>query len=270
MKTQEVLKVAVVQMTSVDDWTANIDWCAQKIQSVSNQNVDVICFPENALYMRLIKSAKIPAATVEAHRFDVFENLAKSLNTFLYFGSVPLVIDGKTYNSTLIFTPAGQRLTPYQKVHLFDIQLAGQEAIRESDEFNHGDGPSILDIKGWKWGLSICYDLRFSELYSKYANQAVDIISVPSAFLVPTGEAHWHTLLRARAIESQAFVVASAQSGSHKGIRETYGHSLIVNPWGAILLDMTTVGVSVMELKKSDIKRVREQIPMSSHRRLNK
>jgi predicted amidohydrolase len=153
---------------------------------------------------------------------------------------------------------------------LFDIQLAGQEAIRESDEFNHGDGPSILDIKGWKWGLSICYDLRFSELYSKYAHQAVDIISVPAAFLVPTGEAHWHTLLRARAIESQAFVVASAQSGSHKGIRETYGHSLIVNPWGAILLDMTTVGVSVMELKKSDIKRVREQIPMSSHRRLNK
>lgn len=269
MKVSVNLKIAAIQMTSVEDWDRNIDWCQSEIEAHTAHPPDIFCFPENALYMRLHRSNKVLAKDPDDPKFDRFEKLARQLNSYIYFGSLPLTINGKIFNSSLIFTPEGKRLTPYQKIHLFDIQLKDHDPIRESDDFQAGQNPAIIDVKGWKWGLSICYDLRFAELFFKYAQAQVDVISVPSAFLVPTGQAHWHTLLRARAIESQAYVIAPAQSGSHLGLRETYGHSLVIDPWGAVLLELKQNGTQVIEIAKSEIQRVRDQIPMSQHRRLD-
>lgn len=180
------------------------------------------------------------------------------------------------YNSSVIISDEGKIETSYQKIHLFDIQLAGQKAIRESDVFRHGEGPGIFTINGWKIAQSICYDLRFAELYSQYAREQVDVILVPSAFLTKTGEAHWEVLLRARAIESQCYVVASAQVGCHEstrgsGRRETYGHSMVVEPWGAIAAHLggSQKQTSVCSLSKAKIESTRTQIPMAQHRRIS-
>jgi predicted amidohydrolase len=173
----------------------------------------------------------------------------------------------------LFFAPGHPARVVYVKTHLFDVDVEGAPPVRESDHFVGGGGPATVELKGWKFGLSICYDLRFAELYLKYA-EAVDVILIPSAFLVPTGQAHWHVLVRARAIENQCFVAAPAQSGEHTSVasgpsRRTFGHSLVVDPWGAVLLDMEHApGAAVVELKRDLIEKARRQIPMQGHRRL--
>jgi predicted amidohydrolase len=155
---------------------------------------------------------------------------------------------------------------------LFDVEVAGAPPVRESDYFNGGSEARVVEIDGWKFGLSICYDLRFAELYLRYAREKADVILVPSAFLVPTGEAHWHVLLRARAIEAQCFVAAPAQSGEHHSdsqVRKTYGHSLVVDPWGKVLAELKeSPQIQVVELDRELITKARRQIPMGGHRRL--
>ncbi|MEQ1723150.1 MAG: nitrilase-related carbon-nitrogen hydrolase, partial [Pseudobdellovibrio sp.] len=183
--------------------------------------------------------------------------------------------DGKVFNASFMIDKSGNTELLYRKIHLFDIELAGQKPIRESDCFAYGSEPSIFNIVDFKVGSSICYDLRFSELYSVYANAEVDIILVPSAFLVKTGQAHWESLLRARAIESQCYVVASAQAGEHKSAegghkRETYGHSMLIDPWGRIQTVLPAgSGVVFAELEHKEISLVRQQIPMRSHRKID-
>ena len=178
------------------------------------------------------------------------------------------------YNASILIDPVHGLSVVYKKIHLFDIELAGQKAIRESDSFAHGLWPSVWSYEGLLFGSSICYDVRFAELYSKYAKQEVDVIVIPSAFLVPTGRAHWEPLLRARAIESQAYVLAPAQCGLHQskhhdGARETYGHSMIIDPWGEILsLKESGVGLIYADLNTERVRSVRKQIPMKNHRKL--
>ena len=195
---------------------------------------------------------------------------------FRSLGSVPISDNQKLYNSSIWIEPSLPARISYSKIHLFDITLTGQKPIRESDVFASGSGPSILNYLNWKFGQSICYDLRFAELYSEYAKADVSAILIPSSFLIPTGKAHWETLVRARAIESQCYVIASAQSGAHQSVqgaftRHTYGHSLVVSPWGEKLVEMTgTVGIEIFELDLDVVDRVRQQIPMKNHRRLMK
>jgi predicted amidohydrolase len=264
------LAIAACQMTSVDNWQENREQALELAhQAIRLGPTDLICFPENALYFRVDKNQPMPSIELESDLLKPFEEFARQNNCYIYFGSIPLNMKGETYNSTVILTPQGERVAPYQKIHLFDITLEGQEPIKESDEFAYGAQPSVVDIKGWKLGLSICYDLRFSELYHKYQEQEVDLIGIPAAFLVKTGQAHWHVMVRARAIESQCFVVAAAQSGSHGGQRETYGHSLIVSPWGEVLAEASdSERVKRVVLDHSQIQKVRTQIPMKNHRRL--
>lgn len=259
-------------MTSVDDWDENIESCLNlALRAVRDSSVDAIFFPENSLYMRLNRSESIPSIELSDRRFDSISTFAKKHGCYMFLGSLPLRVSDKVYNSNVIITPEGERLAPYQKIHLFDIHLEGEEPVSESAIFTHGEKPAVIEIYGWKIGLSICYDLRFSELYSYYHHMGVDIIAVPSAFLVPTGKVHWNVLLRARAIEAQAYVVAAAQSGSHRGLRETFGHSLVVDPWGEVLCDMNNgQSVSIITLSKPKIQQVRQQIPMSNHRRLRR
>lgn len=269
------LVVAVVQMTSIDDVDTNLMQMEALLEETfKSSQPRLVSFPENCLYLRLIEGQKVEGFTLSHPAFAQLSAWAKKYNTYLHLGSVPLYVDGHLYNSSVLISPEGVVQPTYQKMHLFDIQLEGQTPIRESDVFRHGQKPHLIEVDGWRIGEAICYDVRFAELFSQYARKEVDAILLPAAFLVKTGEAHWEILLRARAIESQAYVIASAQAGTHQGInggtRETYGHSLVIEPWGSVVaqLEKSRPGVVVTTLRREQIEKVRKQIPMKFHRRL--
>lgn len=273
------VRAFVLQLNSTDDLQKNWEQISSLLDLIPQQEQTAfVSLPENALYLRLKDQEPIPGISLKHAVWELFKSVANSKNLLFHVGSVPLQLEGsqKMTNSTVMVTPNGEISSPYQKVHLFDIQLEGDKALRESDVFQHGKTPAIFQFGDWKMGLSVCYDLRFSELFSNYAQQGVDLITVPSAFLVPTGQAHWEVLLRARAIESQCYVLAAAQAGTHRSskghtqTRQTYGHSLIVDPWGKILAQGAAQGTQVLqvELHKQEILKVRKQIPMAAHRRI--
>ncbi|MEK6773228.1 MAG: carbon-nitrogen hydrolase family protein [Bdellovibrionota bacterium] len=269
----DTLKVALTQMTSVDDVAKNFSQIIHILDQLST-TVDIVSFPENCLYMRIKEGEQIPFFKLSDPIFYELGLEAKKRSCVLHLGSVPVELDEGKFNCSVLIDSEGKSTATYQKIHLFDIQLNEQKPIRESDVFHYGSQPSILKLNDWKMGQSICYDLRFSELYRCYALREVDLIFVPSAFLVTTGQAHWETLLRARAIESQAYVIASAQSGMHQSVktasfRETYGHAMAIDPWGQVLTRLdTSPSVQILTLNKQRIAEVRQQIPMKDHRRL--
>ncbi|KHD87227.1 MAG: amidohydrolase [Bdellovibrio sp. ArHS] len=275
MTSSPELVVAAVQMTSIDDVDANLMQMEALLEEAfQNSQPRLVCFPENCLYLRLVEGEKIEGFALDHSALKALAESAKKYNTFLHLGSVPLFVEGHLYNSSVLITPLGEIRATYQKLHLFDIQLEGQKPLRESDVFRHGQRPNILEVDGWRIGEAICYDVRFAELFSQYARKEVDVILLPAAFLVKTGEAHWEILLRARAIENQSYVVAAAQGGTHTGTRggtrETYGHSLMIDPWGGVIgqVEKRAPGVVLATFTKERIEKVRAQIPMKFHRRL--
>ncbi|MCB0351035.1 MAG: carbon-nitrogen hydrolase family protein [Bdellovibrionales bacterium] len=270
------LKVAVVQMTSVDDVHANVQSVMHILSELRGKSCDLVCLPENALFLRINKKSDLAvgALNLKEDFWRDFQKFSKAQKCALIFGSVSVRRGKKCVNATVVVLPGQAPKVVYEKIHLFDVDVKGAPPVRESDYYVAGRKPQILKFKGWNIGLSICYDMRFSELYAKYAKKNAHLLLVPAAFLVPTGRAHWHVLLRARAIESQAFVVSAAQSGGHKNkqgdTRETYGHSLIVNPWGEVLSDLGEDGaaMTILTLQPEDLQNMRRQIPMVHHRRL--
>ncbi|GIL16390.1 MAG: hypothetical protein BroJett040_01410 [Oligoflexia bacterium] len=267
--------IAVCQMNSIDDVETNYRQIVSLLDQISkSQSVQMACFPENCLYLRTLEGEKVQGLHLVDKVFHQLATQAKERGIFLHLGASPIREHGKLYNASVLIAPTGEVRMSYQKIHLFNIELEGQAPIRESDVYTYGEKPEILEIHGWHIGQTICYDLRFAELFNYYAQHLVDLILVPASFLVPTGKAHWEVLLRARAIESQAYVVAAAQAGTHNGVkggkRETYGHSLVVDPWGQIVAEAKTMGPEVMILSLSHqrIQDVRRQIPMRYHRRL--
>lgn len=274
-KKSNQLVVAQMQMTSIDDVDKNLQQIISLSHQLKNQSVRLLTLPENALYMRVKEGEAVQPLHLTDRIFVELSKLATENHFHIHVGASPIEIDGHVYNSSVHITDQGEVKASYQKIHLFDIQLEGQAPVRESDAFKHGQKPSVFEVDGWKIAETICYDLRFAELFSIYAHQEVDLILVPAAFLVPTGKAHWEVLLRARAIESQAYVVATAQCGVHLGLRggerSTFGHSLCVEPWGKIENIMADeIGVAVVRLDADRIGQVRKQIPMKHHRRLHK
>ena len=267
----DVLKIALTQITSIDDLNENLHTILGLLNKLSPGEVSAVFFPENCLYMRLQEGEKIKGLELQHEVFNVLANWALKFKIGIHLGSVPISEDGSLFNGSVWINGQGKVQVTYRKVHLFDIHLENQKPIKESDVFKHGSSPEILKLENWNLGQSICYDLRFSELYHYYARQHVDALLIPSAFLVKTGEAHWNVLMRARAIESQCYVIASAQSGLHKsnrGQRETYGHSVVIDPWGTVLAELkNSPDIQVVELQKSRIQAVRTQIPMKNHRR---
>ena len=176
--------------------------------------------------------------------------------------------DGRSVNRGFVIDDAGAIRAHYDKMHLFDIDLPDGQSIRESAAYAPGARAVAVDTPWGRLGLSICYDLRFPDLFRALSDAGADMLAIPAAFTVPTGQAHWHVLMRARAIEASAFVIAAAQSGQHADGRTTYGHSLVVDPWGEVLLDMAEGGgVAVVEIEPRRLSEVRGQIPVLQHRR---
>ena len=195
---------------------------------------------------------------------------AREHGIWVHLGSLAVLAEeGKVANRGFVIDRNGKVQASYDKIHLFDVDLPTGESWRESNVYRAGDRPVLVNgTPVGKLGLTICYDLRFPMLFSRIAEANADVIAVPAAFTVPTGKAHWHTLLRARAIEAGLFVVAAAQVGRHEDGRETYGHSLVVDPWGEVLLDMgEDKGVAYADIDLSRISEVRSRIPALNHRK---
>jgi predicted amidohydrolase len=258
-------------MTSTDRLAANMDFVVEAYQKAARDKAQLVVFPENSLFFRIQSGSSLQGPAWNGPELKRLSALVDEHKSAMMLTTALKGPSGKFNNSTLLFEAGRELRVVYSKIHLFDVDVPGAPPVRESDHFSAGENPAIVEIDGWKFGLTICYDLRFPELFLRYAQQ-VDCILVPSAFLVPTGEAHWHVLMRARAIESQCFVAAPAQAGEHISSgqkRQTYGHSLVIDPWGRILTELTGgTEVKTVELQKDQIASVRRQIPMAAHRRL--
>jgi deaminated glutathione amidase len=284
------MNVAVVQMTSVNEQRVNESTIFAALREVESKSIDLVVFPENVWYLRLVDGELLPdfSAAVEFHQ--KVQSWVDQNGCAVVFGAVPVttipgaqlaekVTGKKPFSATAVFEPGRAWHVPYTKVHLFDVDVTGHKPVRESDHLAPGAGPRIWDYRGWKFGCAICYDVRFAELFSRYAAKDVDALFLPSAFLVPTGRQHWEILVRARAIESQAYMLAPAQSGDHvdqtgttPAVRKTYGRSMIVDPWGRILAaaqaERSGTEILIGEMNRDEIAKVRVQIPMKDHRRL--
>ncbi len=267
------MKIALAQMNSVDDLRVNAKQIKNMISNAAHNGAELVLFPENSLYFRIKSGSAIVAVKPDSAELKeiaehcLHEKIKAHLTTAILENDV-------VYNASVLLGESAAIQVTYRKIHLFDIELEGQAPVRESDVFRHGPMPTTFNLSGLLFGSSICYDVRFAELYASYAKKEVDVILVPSAFLVKTGQAHWETLLRARAIESQCYVLAPAQAGVHISTqssnerRETYGHTMVINPWGQIVASLPSgEGLLYCDLNKNEIEKVRKQIPMKSHRR---
>jgi deaminated glutathione amidase len=264
-------RAACVQLRSSDDVAENIRITSSLIRQAHAQGASFIATPENTTLMAPDGGAKLASSYDEAHdpALPVFSDLAKELGVHLLIGSLAIkVSETKTANRSFLFAPDGSVVARYSKIHLFDVELANGESYRESNTVAGGDTAVVADAALGKVGLSICYDLRFPQLYRALAHKGAFLFTVPSAFTVPTGQAHWHVLLRARAIENGAFVIAPAQGGLHANGRKTYGHSLIVSPWGEILAEAgTDPGVILADIDPALSALAREKVPNLQHDR---
>lgn len=268
------MKIGIAQLNSNDNIPENFIQIKKIILEAQLEKPEVIFFPENSLFFRVDQGAQVQAVSLEDKIISDLKELCADTGIAIHFTTAVRDSAG-VFNASVFIDKNRSAKIVYKKIHLFDIALTGQKPMRESDVFSHGPEPSIFNINEFKVGSSICYDIRFAELYSVYAKAGVDIILIPAAFLVKTGQAHWEVLLRARAIESQCYVIAAAQSGSHHSsvnehIRETYGHSMIVSPWGEIMaVRAAGTGIIFAEIHQDLIQNIRKQIPMKSHRRID-
>jgi len=262
-------RAACVQLRSSDDVADNIRAASELIRKATAEGAVFVATPENTTLMAPDGGAKLERSFPEDRdpALPVFRSLAKELSIWLLIGSLAIRTgDTKTANRSFLIDPAGRIAARYDKIHLFDVDLPSGEKYRESDTVAGGGEAMLAELPWGKIGLSICYDLRFPSLYRTLSQAGVFALTVPSAFTETTGNAHWHVLLRARAIENGAFVIAPAQGGLHANGRRTYGHSLIVSPWGEILAEGgTEPGVFIADIDPAASAAARAQIPSLRH-----
>ena len=262
------LRIAAVQMCSGQDIHANLLQAKSLIERAVEQNAQLVALPENFSYLDR-EGKKIDA--VENLEYGPAVQLLKELahlhSIYIVGGTVPLSANERVTNTCLVFAPDGHIITRYDKIHLFDIQLDDAHSFMESRYIEAGKTPVTFEALGATMGLSICYDLRFPELYRILANRGARVLFVPSAFTWRTGSYHWLTLLRSRAIENLAYVVAPAQFGRHNSERESFGHSAIIDPWGQVLsLAPDRIGVISSELDFEYQDQLRKRLPCLNHR----
>lgn len=265
-------KAACIQLRSSDNVADNIRVTSALVREAAAGGARFIATPENTNIMAQDGRAKMAATFVEAQdpSLPAFAALAKDLHVWLLIGSLHIkVSETKTANRSYLFAPDGSIAARYTKIHLFDVTVASGESYRESSTVEGGHEAVVADTEFGPVGLSVCYDLRFPQLYRLLAKKGVFAFTIPSSFTVPTGAAHWHVLLRARAIENGAFVIAPAQGGTHANGRKTYGHSLIVSPWGEVLAEAgEDPGVIFADIDPSLSKQAREKVPNLQHDRV--
>jgi len=268
------MRVGVVQMTSTDDLSANLAAARMLVADAVAQGAAFVALPENFAFLRREGTAFPCAQGLGGEIVGAVRQMAREHQVWLLGGTFPEAVEGasRIHNTSVVVSPDGEIRGVYRKIHLFDVDLSasGGGVFTESAVFAPGSEVVVTDTPFGPLGLSVCYDLRFPELYRQMADRGVRWIAVPSAFARETGKDHWEVLLRARAIENQAFVLAPAQCGHHSEDRASYGRSMIVDPWGLILAQAADRPAAVVaECDLADLERIREGLPALRHRRLS-
>ena len=265
------MKAALLQMTAGIDPAANAATLVDAVDRAAEAGAAMLFTPE--MSGLLDRDRERAAAQIVAEDEDrvlaAVRAAAAARGVWVDLGSLAVRRpDGRLANRGFVIDASGAIRARYDKLHLFDVDLPTGERWRESASYAPGEAAVVVDTALGRLGLSICYDLRFPDLYRALSDAGATVLAVPAAFTRPTGAAHWHTLLRARAIEAGAFVIAAAQAGEHPDGRATYGHSLVVDPWGAVLCDMgDAAGVAIVDLDPEAVAKVRARIPVLEHRR---
>ena len=265
----DTIRIAAVQLTSTRDRDHNLAHTRTLMEVAVQRGAQVVALPENFSCMCADEDKLAVAEDIETGPSVGFlRDFAREHAVSVVGGSVPLRVDDshKVANAYLVVAPSGDILARYDKMHLFDVQVDGTDAYTESDSIAAGDRIVIADVLGVTMGFTICYDVRFPELYRALALRGAQVLFVPAAFTVPTGRDHWAVLLRARAIENSCYVVAIGQVGHHYGDRHTYGHSMIIDPWGSIIAEAgEEPGVIVGDIDMSHLVEMRRRVPSLSN-----
>jgi predicted amidohydrolase len=264
-------KAACVQMNSAAEIAPNLESATRLVREAATAGAQLVMTPENTTLIDPNRTRALAKTPVEDAHPGVphFSALAKELGIWLLIGSMPVRADDKRIaNRCFLFNPAGGIVARYDKIHMFDVDLPNGETYRESNGVRPGEQAVVASTPWGGLGLTICYDVRFGYLHRALAQAGAVMLSVPAAFTVPTGQAHWHVLLRARAIETGCFLFAPAQTGEHAEGRRTYGHSLIVSPWGEVLADGGEApGVIIADIELEQVHKARSMVPALRHDR---
>ena len=266
------MKVAAIQMASGPNVGGNLNEASRLIARAVGAGARLVVLPENFALMPMREEDRLEAVEADGHGplQDFLAQQARQHGIWLIGGTIPLAASTrkKTRAACLAFNPRGERVARYDKMHMFDVSLDNGEQYCESRTFEAGTAPVVIDTPFGRLGLAVCYDLRFPELFRRMLDDGAEIFAVPSAFTAHTGKAHWEILVRARAIENLAYVIAAAQGGYHINGRETHGDSLIVDPWGEIQDRLARgSGVVIAELDRNRLTHVRTRLPSIHHRR---
>lgn len=265
------LTVAAIQLTSTHEVDRNLERAARWVDEAAAKGARLITLPENFGFVGGDEDKLLWAQPVEEGRFTTgLREQARAHGVWILAGSIPErgPDSRRTYNTSVLIDPQGNTAATYRKIHLFNVELP-QLTLRESDSVAGGDATVVADVDGWRLGLSICYDLRFPELYRRLVEAGAEILAIPSAFTLQTGKDHWDVLLRARAIENQCFVVAPGQFGFHGGRRFSWGKSQIIDAWGTPLaVAPEREGVVLATLERDDLEGIRTRLPALCHRQL--
>jgi predicted amidohydrolase len=265
------MRLAAIQLRSTQDVEANLEKSLRLVRQAAELGAGLVALPENFLYFKVEGEDVAFRTSIEGPEVGAFRELARGLSLTILLGSIPEAISGsdKIYNTSVLLGPEGSTAAVYRKIHLFDVDVPGEVELRESRAVEAGSQVVAAKTEAGVVGLSVCYDLRFPELYRRLTLAGAEIITVPSAFIPHTGKDHWEVLLRARAIENQVYVVAPAQWGRHSDKRQSYGRSLIVDPWGLILAQAPDgEGIITAECDLERLRAIRRQLPCLEHIRL--
>ena len=258
-------RLACVQTSSTDDMAADLAVATRLVHESADQGADFIALPEVFSLIQPDRSKLVADAISEEDHpaLAASRDMAKETGVWILAGSLSVLADEqRVSNRSLLLNPNGEIVGRYDKIHMFDVDLGEGETYRESDTYRPGADTCIAPLPWGNLGMTVCYDLRFPQLYRSLAQAGADFLSVPSAFTRPTGQAHWSVLLRARAIETGCFVFAPAQCGDHGGGRRTYGHSLIVDPWGEIIAEAgEEIGITIADIDPGKVAEARASIP---------
>jgi predicted amidohydrolase len=265
---------AVVQMTSTSDEAANWEAARELVERAAARGAGFVATPENTNYLGPHAEKVRRAEPLGGPTCERFAALARRLGIHLLLGSFSESAgeEGRCYNTSVLFAPDGAVLATYRKIHLFDVDVSDELRFFESATVVPGEATVVVETPLGRLGLSICYDLRFPELYRRLAAAGAEVLAVPSAFTLTTGKDHWEPLLRARAIENQCYVLAPAQHGRHddQGLKESWGHAMIVDPWGQVVACASDgPGVALAEIDRERLARIRRAMPVAAHRRLS-
>lgn len=271
MTSPNTLRAAVIQVNAGPEIEPNLVQAGALVRGAVADGAQLVCLPENVSLMAQGREKILARVKPEESHPGVpfFRDLARETGAWIMTGTLGCLLeDGRVANRAFVVAPNGDIVARYDKIHMFDVDLAGGESYRESATYRPGERAVVAPTPWGGLGLSICYDVRFAYLFRALAKAGASLITVPAAFTVPTGRAHWHVLLRARAIETGCFVLAPAQTGLHDGGRGTYGHSLIISPWGEVLADAGEgVGHVIADLDLDKVAEARRMVPSLGHDR---